>query len=218
MVSDIKAMIKTAIDSADVAIVNGGMSQSYIDDMTAKKTEAETLGNNSDATFQEAVDMLNTINASVKAAQDNQAAYINLETTFNKANEVLAGLTIETVQTSNLSDYLTDNDIANLMTEKTLTTEEITAYIAQLNKLVTSAVNSQLVPGSDVTSLVKDAGFDGTHSVWGTSLADFDKTNSLANKWCGGFDMNQTFTDVPAGTYNIYFNDITGAYAFVEVK
>ena len=23
---------------------------------------------------------------------------------------------------------------------------------------------------------------------------------------------------VPAGTYNIYFNDITGAYAFVEVK
>ena len=203
MVSDIKAMIKTAIDSADVAIVNGGMSQSYIDDMTAKKTEAETLGNNSDATFQEAVDMLNTINASVKAAHDNQAAYINLETTFNKANEVLAGLTIETVQTSNLSDYLTDNDIANLMTEKTLTTEEIAAYLAQLNKLVTSAVNSQLVPGSDVTSLVKDAGFDGTHSVWGTSLADFDKTNSLANKWCGGFDMNQTFTDVPAGTYKL---------------
>jgi hypothetical protein len=51
--------------------------------------------------------------------------------------------------------------------------------------------------------LVKDAGFDGTHSVWGTSLADFDKSNSLANKWCGGFDMNQTFTDVPAGTYKL---------------
>lgn len=203
MVSDIKAMIKTAVDSATVAIQNGGMSESYINDMTAKKTEAETLGNNPDATFQEAVDMLNTINASVKAAQDNKTAYINLETTFNKANEVLAGLTIETVQTSNLSDYLTDNDIANLMTEKNLTTEEITAYITKLNNLVTSAVNSQLVPGSDVTSLVKDAGFDGTHSVWGTSLADFDKTNSLANKWCGGFDMNQTFTDVPAGTYKL---------------
>lgn len=203
MVSDIKTMIKSAVDSATVAIQNGGVSESYINDMTAKKTEAETLDNNPDATFQEAVDMLNTINASVKAAQDNKAAYVSLKSAFDKANEVLSGLTIETVQTSNLSDYLAENDIEILATEKTLSTEEIAAYITQLNKLVTSAINSQLVPGSDVTSLVKDAGFDGTHSVWGTSLADFDKSNSLANKWCGGFDMNQTFTDVPAGTYKL---------------
>ena len=203
VVTDIKSMIQASVDSANVALQNGGVSQSYIDNLTAKKTEAEALINNSGATFQEAVDMYNALNTSVASAKANQVAYTDLRESFDTATKTLSELTIETVQTSNLSDYLAENDIENLMTEKTLTTEEIAAYITQLNKLVTSATNSQLAPGSDVTSLVKDAGFDGDHSVWGTSLSDFDKTNSLANKWCNSFDMNQTFTDVPAGTYKL---------------
>lgn len=203
VINDMKAKIQASVDSAAIVLASGGMNQTYVDDLTAKKADAEAMIAKTNATVQEALDMYNTINTSLASAVGNQTAYVNLQTVYDNANEVLNNLSIATVQVSNLSDFLTDNDIEALMTTKPLTTEQIKTLADSIKVLVTSASNSQLEPGSDVTNLIKDAGFDGDHTVWGSSLCDFDKSNSLANKWCSGFDMNQTFKDVPAGTYKL---------------
>jgi hypothetical protein len=201
VVSDLKARVQTVLDSVSVAIATDGMNQTYMDDLQAKKAEAEAIIANADATSQQAIDIYNALNKSLANAQANIAAYAAMNDAFTKASEVLDNLTIETVQVSNLSDYLLDYDMAVIMQEKSLTTEQITEIVTKLQALITSATNSQLVPGADVTYLVKDAGFDGDHSAWGTKLVDFEK--SLAFKWCSGFDMNQTFNDVPCGTYKL---------------
>jgi hypothetical protein len=201
VVSDMKDKIKALVDSAAIVLANGEMNQTYVDDLTSKKTEAETLIGNSSATFQNTSDMYHAMTKSVTEASTNQAAYIQLKATFDNANYVLGSLTLPTVQLSNLSDYLSENDIEEMMANKPYTTDQISAIITTLNKLITSATNSQLEPGTDVTYLVKDAGFDGDHTVWGDSLSDFEK--SLAVKWCKGLLMTQTFEDVPAGTYKL---------------
>lgn len=57
----------------------------------------------------------------------------------------------------------------------------------------------------------------GDHT-WGDGNWGLDKNQKYESKGtliCAG---NSSNIPVPAGTYNIYFNDITGAYAFVEVK
>ena len=107
-----------------------------------------------------------------------------------------------------LKDEEADEDLPNgtyayIIKERTLSVEELTAEIAFARLLLENAIMSSISEGSDISHIIKNAGFDedGSFKDW-----EYERTYESPNGY--NFSCNTGFTDIypVAGSWNTAFN------------
>ena len=101
------------------------------------------------------------------------------------------------------SDDLPNGTYLNIIEARTLSEEELTAEIAFARSLFENAIMTSIIPGSDISHIIKNAGFDedGNFKDW-----DTERTYESPNGY--NFSSNTGFTDIypVAGTWNTAFS------------
>lgn len=116
----------------------------------------------------------------------------------------------------NLGDYL-DLDYQDIISAHELTTPEIIAETAKLQKMYEDAVENCLLPGTDFTSRLVNPDFSQGTTGWSGNYTAV--SNSCAESWnMTSFDMYQEVKGAPVGCYEIsvqgFYRELRGANAW----
>lgn len=196
----------------------------------ANKEYIDAFNNAVDA-FDAAVtaDEINAAAAKAEAAETaldaNIAAYNNLKDkikSWEKAVSEKQDLTgsewddfSDFVQSEDeIDNYPTPNPVAINDGDRSLTTEEITSYIAKVEELFASAVAHSLTEGADCTDMLVNPKFtdpNGTGWTVGGNCTNKALRGGLHNfpvaeSWHSTFDIYQEIDGVPDGIYSLSLN------------
>ncbi|MBQ5721733.1 MAG: hypothetical protein IIV67_05540 [Bacteroidaceae bacterium] len=92
------------------------------------------------------------------------------------------------------------------MEQHTLTTEQIKKETEYIDILLNQAVNGGYVAGSDITSLIANADFSLGSEGWNYKGCEFKPALPIVQAYRTTFDLNQTFTGLKNGVYEVEMN------------
>ncbi|MBO4550585.1 MAG: hypothetical protein J5733_07620, partial [Bacteroidaceae bacterium] len=101
------------------------------------------------------------------------------------------------------SQELPNGTYQNIIDARTLNEEELTAEIAFVRELLNNAIMTSITVGSDVSNIIKNAGFDEDDN-----FKDWETERIYNSPNGSNFNSNTGFTDIypVAGTWNTAFN------------
>ena len=108
-----------------------------------------------------------------------------------------------------LFDSYDCGEIANIVTEKSLSTEEMLAKCEEISKTIEVVKKTCLIPGFDCTNLITNANFTEGAKGWShdetmAGIKEGGKTeNPNAERWNDNFDIYQEITGIPNGVYEL---------------
>ena len=167
-------------------------------------------------TYEQVINNHKAIESAKDSVEANIAAWKAYVALAEKALEECGSGKLVGEDADNLGDYL-DLDYQDIIAAHELTTPEIIAETAKLQKMYEDAVENCLLPGTDFTSkLVNPDYSQGTTGWSGTYTA---VSNSCAESWNqSSFDMYQIVKGAPVGCYEIsvqgFYRELRGANAW----
>ena len=99
-----------------------------------------------------------------------------------------------------LADYL-DFDLEDILTERTLTTEEVIAETAKIEQMKDDAIKYGLVPGQEFP--INNPGYEEGTTGWEGNPALGGDTNKCAEAYQKKFDVYQLVNGAPTGVYSV---------------
>lgn len=99
-----------------------------------------------------------------------------------------------------LADYL-DYDFEDILTERTLTTEEVIAETAKIEQMKDDAIKYGLVPGQEFP--INNPGYEEGTTGWEGNPALGGDTNKCAEAYQKKFDVYQLVNGAPTGVYSV---------------
>lgn len=139
---------------------------------------------------------------------ENIAAWNAFLVAIDAAKAITGDENIECEEKDELADFV-DLDVDDILTAKTLTTEEIIAKTQWLDELRAAVIQNGLTPGTDFTNYLKNVDFSQGESGW--TFQKVSGGNVVANPsakcaegWNNAnFDIYQVVNDAPVGVYEI---------------
>lgn len=107
-----------------------------------------------------------------------------------------------------LVDYV-DLDADEILAAKALSTEELEAEIAKLKAMCENVIQNAIVPGTDLTELLKNPDFSAGKDGWTFQAVSGGNVDASASAKCAeawdnaDFDIYQIIEGAPAGAYKI---------------
>lgn len=220
-------MTSSLTDTWQTEFTDAVYKQSLYDAIPTLISAAGTTTNAEDA-----ITAYKSVNTAIESLRANITAYTQLINKITAAeNLYYSGYTTE-----ELYDAYTEDQ--NLYDAQSLTTEQITAKVAELDSLMDVAKH-QLVAGNDCTTLIDNNDFSQTDNAttyagfagWTTKLLTSNSgggnpniASNVAEVWNNDFDCNQTIKNMPNGVYKLDLQafyrtgDGTAAYGYYTSK
>lgn len=159
-------------------------------------------------TYDEVMANLNAINAAKAAVEENIAAWAAYQEQIELAQKITGDPNYNGEDLDVLIDYV-ELDAGDILAAKALTTEEIVAETAKLKVLRETAVQNSILPGADVTNLLKNTDFSQGKTGWTFEAVSGGNVAANADAKCAeafnnaNFDIYQTIENAAVGAYKV---------------
>lgn len=159
-------------------------------------------------TYEEVMANVKAINDAKAAVENNIAAWAAYQEQITLAQKIMGDDSYNGEDLDALVDYV-ELDAGDILSAKALSTEEIVAATEHLKTLRENAVQNSILPGADVTNLLKNTDFAQGKEGWtfealaGGNVAANAKFK-CAEAWNNpGFDIYQTVENAAVGAYKV---------------
>ncbi len=147
------------------------------------------------------------INALKDTISKNVAAWNAFLAEVTTAKKVAGNQSVGGEDVQALADYV-DLELEDILNEKSLTTEEVTAEQAKLKELREAAVQNGLAPGTDFSDYLTNTDFSKGTTGWtfnkiSGSTCTANASAKCAEGWRANFDIYQIVKGAPVGVYKI---------------